>query len=59
MFEKQLLAGTEEGHYRNLPSHTPYCSPVSAIPKAKGGILLIHDFRCPSGRGQNDNVAKD
>lgn len=49
MVEKQLLSGIGEGRYCILPSPTPYCSPVSVIPKETGGMGLIHDLSSPWG----------
>lgn len=57
--EKQLLAGIEEGHYKILRDPPAFVSPISAVPKANGGIRVIHDLSSPSYACLNDHAEKD
>lgn len=57
--EDQLIGGIEEGHFQVLNDPPLFCSPLSAVEKANGGIRVIHDLSSPTGYCLNDNASKD
>ncbi len=47
-----------EGRYVKLDNPPPLISALGAVPKASGGIRLIHDCSQPTGRSLNDYASK-